>query len=199
MSEIKQKRRITESIKKTVAGKQSYKCAATVADYKCPLYRRGGDGAFDESGYEIDHIEEFSKNGNDDINNLQALCPMCHRVKTKRFNQQTKTKREPRTRYDISINVFNQQDCILTKSIKIKNYDNTMNVNDFFSNDKKLTCNKNEDDICSIRKASTNKKSSKKRELTEAQKSYRNYLIECQAKGMSFREAMRNKSEHLKK
>lgn len=125
MSNMKSTRRITESIKKTVAGKQNYRCAATVADYKCPLYRQGGDGAFDEAGYEIDHIEEFSKNGNDEMSNLQALCPMCHRVKTKRFNQNNKKKRNPPKKYDIGINVFNQQDIIMTKSIKIKNYEDT--------------------------------------------------------------------------
>ena len=41
-----------------------------------PLYHRQGDGIFDESGYEIDHIEEFSINNNDSDENLQALCLM---------------------------------------------------------------------------------------------------------------------------
>ena len=39
-----------------------------------------GDGIFDESGYEIDHIEEFSINNSasphDSDENLQALCLM---------------------------------------------------------------------------------------------------------------------------
>lgn len=87
----KPKRRITESIKKMVAGRQNYKCAASVEQYDCPLYRRQGDGIFDESGYEIDHIEEFSINNNDSDENLQALCLMCHMVKTKRFNQKKKS------------------------------------------------------------------------------------------------------------
>ena len=86
----KPKRRITESVKKTIAGKQNYKCAASIPGYQCPLYRRNGDGIFDESGYEIDHIEEFSINNNESDGNLQALCLMCHMVKTKRFNRSKK-------------------------------------------------------------------------------------------------------------
>ena len=42
-------------------------------------------GCFDESGYEIDHIVEHSITNDDSLNNLQALCKMCHSVKTKRF------------------------------------------------------------------------------------------------------------------
>jgi hypothetical protein len=89
------KRTITESTKKKIAGKQHYKCAnsptkqlAGLTDYKCPLWQIIGQnqGLFDESGYEIDHITEFSVTQNDDDNNLQALCLCCHNVKTKRFN-----------------------------------------------------------------------------------------------------------------
>ena len=57
---------LTESIKKQVAGRQSFKCAnhpdSKLINYKCPLWARGGDnsGCFDESGYEIDHIKEHA-------------------------------------------------------------------------------------------------------------------------------------------
>ena len=85
---IKPKRQITESQKKTIAGRQNYKCKGNIYNYSCPLYFNGRDGTFDESGYEIDHIEEFSIQGNEKLENLQALCLMCHRVKTIRFNQQ---------------------------------------------------------------------------------------------------------------
>ena len=51
-----------------------------------PLWEKqgGNKGSFDESGYEIDHIIEYSLTGNDSIENLQALCSMCHKTKTKR-------------------------------------------------------------------------------------------------------------------
>jgi len=87
----KKSRHISEGIKKQVAGKQKYKCANNgsnnvkgIEGYLCP-YWQNGDGSFDESGYEIDHIEEFSLTQNNNINNLQALCRSCHAVKTKRF------------------------------------------------------------------------------------------------------------------
>jgi 5-methylcytosine-specific restriction endonuclease McrA len=43
-----------------------------------------GGKPFDESGYDIDHIQELRHGGTNDITNLQALCPPCHRVKTAR-------------------------------------------------------------------------------------------------------------------
>lgn len=90
------KRTVTVSVKKQVAGRQSFKCANNpknklrgLHDYLCPLWITTGSnrGCFDESGYEIDHITEHCLTGNDNITNLQALCSSCHKVKTKRFNQ----------------------------------------------------------------------------------------------------------------
>lgn len=96
MSNFKLKRTVTESQKKFIAGCQRYKCANNpnsnlngLSQYDCPLWKNN-DGSFDEAGYEIDHIEEFCKNGNDDNSNLQALCISCHRVKTKLFNMNRK-------------------------------------------------------------------------------------------------------------
>ena len=116
------KRKITESVKKSIAGKQNFKCKANINDYDCPLYFNGRDGTFDEAGYEIDHIEEFSIEGNEELNNLQALCPMCHRVKTKRFNQQKK-KDKPKTssKYDIEIILFNNEK-INVRKINLKQF-----------------------------------------------------------------------------
>lgn len=92
-------RNISEAIKKRVAGEQYYKCANMpsndpnlnmryLENYRCPLWCNPGiyQGSFDESGYEIDHILEFSLGGSNDMKNLQALCKNCHSVKTKRFN-----------------------------------------------------------------------------------------------------------------
>lgn len=86
-------RNVSESVKKRVAGKQKFKCANStnvtligLEGYSCPLWELAMDkGVFNESGYEIDHIEEHSISHNDDEINLQALCLMCHSVKTKRF------------------------------------------------------------------------------------------------------------------
>ncbi len=53
--------------------------------YKCPLWNNDNDGSFDESGYEVDHIVEHCITSDDSYDNLQALCKMCHSVKTKKF------------------------------------------------------------------------------------------------------------------
>lgn len=73
------KRKVSEALKKQVAGKQRYKCA-TIPNYTCPMKSE----PFDEAGYDIDHIVELRDGGSNDISNLQALCPACHRVKTSR-------------------------------------------------------------------------------------------------------------------
>lgn len=94
-------RNISESIKKRIAGKQYYKCAnypnsdiCKLENYECPLWAKNGNnkGCFDESGYDIDHIEEYSKTKNNSEENLQALCKSCHTVKTKRFMNTTENK-----------------------------------------------------------------------------------------------------------
>jgi hypothetical protein len=89
-------RYISEKIKKSVLELQNYKCAnnpnlpaANLHDYKCLLWICY-DGHFDLSGYDFDHIEEFCKSQNNSINNIQALCPNCHSVKTKKFMKNKK-------------------------------------------------------------------------------------------------------------
>ena len=92
---IKRKRRLTVSQKKTVAGRQNYKCANSIGsefaktyDFTCLLWSHPErQGTFGKEGYEIDHIIEFSQGGEDSIENCQALCLSCHRVKTILFNQ----------------------------------------------------------------------------------------------------------------
>lgn len=74
------KRHVTAGTKKLIAGQQRYTCAANVKDYECPLKGQ----PFDESGYEIDHIRSLEDEGTNDKSNLQALCLMCHRVKSNR-------------------------------------------------------------------------------------------------------------------
>lgn len=79
---------ISTSVKKELYTKYT-QCAnhpesGLVKDYDCPMWIIYG-GFFDESGYNIDHIDEFSKTYNNNIENLQLLCVCCHAVKTKLF------------------------------------------------------------------------------------------------------------------
>lgn len=105
-------RTVTESTKKRVAGKQEFKCANNLnvslkglEKFFCPLWQISGSskGCFNESGYEIDHIVEHSVSRNDNEDNLQALCLMCHSVKTKRFMSKSNTDKKASTNYDVSI------------------------------------------------------------------------------------------------
>jgi len=81
MAEVKiLKRRVTDATKKRVAGIQRFTCSGNVSGYKCPL----NGLPFDESGYDIDHIKPLSEGGTNETSNLQALCLMCHRVKSNR-------------------------------------------------------------------------------------------------------------------
>lgn len=90
-SKLAMLRSVTESQKKRVAGRQRYKCAASIPEYTCPLKGE----PFDESGYEIDHIKELRDGGTNDLTNLQALCISCHRVKTSRMTTAMSKKDRP--------------------------------------------------------------------------------------------------------
>lgn len=85
------KRKVSEALKKLIAGKQTYKCANllnsnVIKNYNCPLWQnKERAGSFGEEGYQIDHIIEHSVSKDDSPENLQALCISCHSVKTKRF------------------------------------------------------------------------------------------------------------------
>ena len=92
---MEEPRKLTDSIKKTIASRQNYKCANKLGSnlrglegFKCSCWKEDQGGSFDESGYEIDHIIEFCISHDDDKKNLQALCTTCHRVKTKRFMEE---------------------------------------------------------------------------------------------------------------
>ena len=96
----KKKRSVTNAQKKQVAGTKYYQCSNKpgsnlkgLEGYICPLWnKKDNPGMFDESGYDIDHINEHSITGDDSSENLQALCPCCHRVKTNRFNAKNNKK-----------------------------------------------------------------------------------------------------------
>lgn len=88
-------RNVSEKTKQQVAKSQDYKCANSPSQteykqYKCLLWTHG-NGTFDQSGYEVDHLVALMNGGTNDISNLRALCPNCHRVKTKRDRSRKKT------------------------------------------------------------------------------------------------------------
>jgi hypothetical protein len=91
---VRKKRTVTAATKRSIAGRQFNQCANApdqkyprLEAYPCPLWAKTGQtrGNFDESGYEVDHVEEHCLTQNDDESNLRALCKMCHAVRTKRF------------------------------------------------------------------------------------------------------------------
>ena len=68
MKSNKSKRKLSESIKKIIASEQEWKCA----DCRHIL----------PSSYQVDHKIPFSISENDEKENLVALCPNCHSLKT---------------------------------------------------------------------------------------------------------------------
>jgi 5-methylcytosine-specific restriction endonuclease McrA len=68
--DIRNTRKLGESIKKQVAYRQQYKCSS------CLLLL--------PPSYQIDHIIPHSISGDDTIDNLTALCPNCHSNKTQK-------------------------------------------------------------------------------------------------------------------
>ena len=118
-------RKVTEGQKKIIAGRQQYKCANSpnsnllkLENYICPLWQsENNSGCFDESGYEIDHIIEHTISHDDSLQNLQALCVTCHRVKTKRFNVTQIKKTHPI--YGTKLNSYGDHKIYLASAKKI--------------------------------------------------------------------------------
>ena len=79
---MSRKRKLSESVKKEVAHRQNYICC------KC--------GQILPPTYQTDHIIPHSISNDDSFENLQALCPNCHSVKTKRYMMQNKPANMPR-------------------------------------------------------------------------------------------------------
>ena len=96
----KNKRTVTEAVKKRIVNRQRHRCANKpgsnlrgLEGYDCLLWKVPDEterGIFDETGYQIDHKVEFCVSYNDSPDNLQALCSGCHRVKTGRFLESLK-------------------------------------------------------------------------------------------------------------
>ncbi len=88
-SNLKTKRNVSPETKKLVGGRQGWKCGLC----QQPL---------DET-YEIDHIEPLYKGGTNDLINLMALDPICHRKKTRadRLNLQIKYQPKSNPKLDL--------------------------------------------------------------------------------------------------
>ena len=65
--------------KMLVAAAQKWKCANPFGT--CLLHRLG-TGLFDESLFECDHIEPYSKSYRS-VGNIACLCPYCHNIKSR--------------------------------------------------------------------------------------------------------------------
>src|SRR5256885_1651778 len=80
----KKSRYIPNDHKKIILERQENKCANykgsnlyRIGNYQCPFWSFN-KGYFDKSGYQFDHVIEFCLTSDNNINNLQALCPSCH-------------------------------------------------------------------------------------------------------------------------
>ena len=101
--------KITCKNKKIIIVNQNNKCAnspdnpvTNLTDYKCPFWIYNY-GFVDDSGFNIDHIEEQTLTYNNNLDNLQALCKCCYSVKTKK---NIKTYKMNTTPYDLHIGVL---------------------------------------------------------------------------------------------
>ena len=69
---------LPEPKRRRIAAAQNWKCANP--DGMCLL-----KGDLEE--YDVDHRTSLARGGDDDLLNMQALCPACHRRKTERDNR----------------------------------------------------------------------------------------------------------------
>jgi hypothetical protein len=102
---------VSEKVRHTILARQAKKCANKpgrksygLSGFACPLWT-AGTGAFDESGLHIDHITEWTLTHDNSPENLQALCPCCHAVKTKRFAADHAANQRLKRRVSLQIEV----------------------------------------------------------------------------------------------
>lgn len=74
---MSKRKNLSATQKNIIAVRQHHRCA-TVFGYQCPFQGK----MFDAAGFHIDHIVELADGGNNETNNLQALCHSCHAFKT---------------------------------------------------------------------------------------------------------------------
>lgn len=75
MARVK-RRRLTQSARNAIAASQCFKCANPTRT--CPLRGENLTLIFD-----VDHVVPLCEGGSDTLDNMQALCPTCHAVKTR--------------------------------------------------------------------------------------------------------------------
>ena len=88
-------RTIPPKIRWKISAKQKHRCnnspgsnIRNLNDFECPLWKNDENpGLFDENGFDVDHIMEFSLTQDNSEENLQALCITCHKEKTRIFNE----------------------------------------------------------------------------------------------------------------
>lgn len=127
------KRSITKIAKKLILQKQDYKCANSIvkpsinlSDYECLLWKYR-DGKFDLAGYEFDHIDEYCHSRNSDMSNIQALCPNCHAVKTRKFLKNKKLYTSTELASGLSCNELSTEDSDTSIKNKISNEEDNSN------------------------------------------------------------------------
>tara|TARA_B110000046_G_C12995294_1_gene399771 strand:+ start:1401 stop:1727 length:327 start_codon:yes stop_codon:yes gene_type:complete len=75
-----QRKSIHWCVKLHVAASQNFRCGG---DKKRCIRWVVDDGVFGPEAFEIDHKTPLSKNGTDSIDNLIAICPACHAIKSR--------------------------------------------------------------------------------------------------------------------
>lgn len=124
-------RNLSHAQKNLIAGRQFFKCANKpnsnlkgLCNYECPLWKNNdNNGSFDKSGYEIDHIIEFCISKDNSDENLQALCSMCHRMKTKLFMMSKPSKQN---KSNVTLN-FNNKNIRKNVIRELENFFHTEN------------------------------------------------------------------------
>lgn len=103
-------RYISDANKKLILDRQKNRCANRpgsglfrLNDYECLLWKLNKNknkGRFDSSGYQFDHVIEFSLCHETNVDNLQALCANCHFYKTKDFMKERSKNNISSINYD---------------------------------------------------------------------------------------------------
>ena len=86
-------RTVSETTKKTIGARQEWKCSGS----KCNLIL--------PSTYQIDHIIPHSISNDDSEENLQAMCPNCHSLKTQRENSRISKFKLLKTKCPVNTNI----------------------------------------------------------------------------------------------
>lgn len=64
-----------------VAARQNFRCATTLKS-SCPRWQLD-NGVFGAEAFEVDHIMPYSSSGDNSVENLRALCPACHAIRSR--------------------------------------------------------------------------------------------------------------------